>query len=691
MTGNTKVWRAPLAGLASFAMIATMGLAAGTANADAKPADFTFNVPSGSAKFDKDKAAAEADVTYKSETQITVKDSDGKLDKATVTKAQNVVELSDADYVLTGWFAGSDAGDAVATTTGVDSDFTGTALTAHVYNKADVYTVDFDGANDVTFSGSDKVATWQVPTDADPNDGKLLKGWKSAAQDGANVDFTKDDLTQLANKGSKNIPLTADSVASTTVTFDAQGWTLPTDFKTTVEVELGAAYGKDLPTVTKAGKSTNEWIRSDTKDYTSRFTKDTVVNEALTIRPVTTAASTYSTVSFDASYADTDAPKAQTVIAGSAATKPSDPTKKDGDNLKYKFAGWYTGDQFNVADDPSSGVKSGAKAFDFSTKVYKDTTLYAAFEVTSVRVQFDPAYGTEPKQEKWFSTGDTFVSPTIVKDGKVATFVDANGNVVDGKKLTVEGERLSYLVSENTNAGEEAKPKYITAGYVFKATYDTASDDTLTNLENNVDLTASASDQDLTEGSFAQYKKDFEDYLADKAAKGANGYTVSEYAELIKELKALQAKLVEVGDTNLYRLYNRGNGDHFYTANQSEAASLTALGWKFEGTPYRVLNATSKKSGKNLGTAIYSVYNPNTGEHLLTTSDYEAKSLAKAGWNNEGVKFYAPQGANKGVYRVYNPNTNGPAHHYAGQSEANGLVKLGWRSDFNGNAVFYLD
>ncbi|PWG61867.1 S-layer homology domain-containing protein [Bifidobacterium callitrichidarum] len=37
MTGNTKVWRAPLAGLASVAMIATMGVAASTANAAPTP------------------------------------------------------------------------------------------------------------------------------------------------------------------------------------------------------------------------------------------------------------------------------------------------------------------------------------------------------------------------------------------------------------------------------------------------------------------------------------------------------------------------------------------------------------------------------------------------------------------------------------------------------------------------------
>ena len=33
MTGNNKVWRASLAGLASVAMLATMGVVAGTANA----------------------------------------------------------------------------------------------------------------------------------------------------------------------------------------------------------------------------------------------------------------------------------------------------------------------------------------------------------------------------------------------------------------------------------------------------------------------------------------------------------------------------------------------------------------------------------------------------------------------------------------------------------------------------------
>ena len=91
----------------------------------------------------------------------------------------------------------------------------------------------------------------------------------------------------------------------------------------------------------------------------------------------------------------------------------------------------------------------------------------------------------------------------------------------------------------------------------------------------------------------------------------------------------------------------------------------------------------------NLGDVIYSVYNPNTGEHLLV-GQAEAESLATVGWNNEGAVFAAPQGATKDVYRVYNPNTTGPAHVYVGKAEANGLIKLGWRWDNNAKPVYKL-
>ncbi|KAA8815288.1 hypothetical protein CSQ85_12685, partial [Bifidobacterium rousetti] len=53
MTGNTKVWRAPLAGLASVAMLATMGVAAGTASAATNnPSATPESSQSGAAKLD---------------------------------------------------------------------------------------------------------------------------------------------------------------------------------------------------------------------------------------------------------------------------------------------------------------------------------------------------------------------------------------------------------------------------------------------------------------------------------------------------------------------------------------------------------------------------------------------------------------------------------------------------------------
>ena len=683
MTGNTKVWRAPLAGLASLAMVATMGVSALTANAAA--VDFTFNVTS-PLKFDKE-AAAKAGATFKSDTQVTVKDADGKLDPATVKAAEGSL-AAHTDYTLTGWFSGANA---VATAAAVDPNATATDLTAHVYRNSDVYTVNFGTQANAVFGGNDKLASWQVPQDTDPTDGNLLKGWKSATQGGSTIDFATADLTQLATQDTKQVKLAADNVASTHVEFDLNGWTAGDGFAQKVEVELGAKYGKTLPTVTKGnaeGKnvSTSQWVVKDGKEATDKktaFTTDSAVNEQTTVVPNEDAATSYRTVTFNTSYADSDAPKAQNVSLAGTATQPSAPSKKDAENLKYKFAGWYQGSQFNTANDPASGVKSGAKAWNFSSdKVYNDVTLYAAFEVSEVRVQFDPNYGTEAVQSKWFKTGDYFESPTITNGNKVATFYAGTEAAPEGKKLTVKGEELTYVVSDG---GEGTTTKSIVAGTVYKAEYESATNDTLSILEAKVNLNKSASSQNLTEGSFAQYKKDFETYLADKAAKAANGYTVAEYAELIKELKGFQAKLIEVADTPLYRLYNPNNGDHYYTIRQYEAAALTALGWRNEGTPYRVL------AKSNLGAGVYVVYNPNTGEHLLTSDKDEAKSLAKIGWKNQGIEFYAPQGAKTAVFRVYNPNTTGPAHHYASQGEASGLVNLGWRWDNNAAALFYFE
>jgi hypothetical protein len=95
----------------------------------------------------------------------------------------------------------------------------------------------------------------------------------------------------------------------------------------------------------------------------------------------------------------------------------------------------------------------------------------------------------------------------------------------------------------------------------------------------------------------------------------------------------------------------------------------------------------SKKSEDK--SAVYRLYNKNTGEHFYTESAYERDALKRVGWNDENIGWYAPKGGTA-VYRVYNPNSKGGDHYYtASHYEASQLVKKGWRWDNKAKAVFY--
>lgn len=59
----------------------------------------------------------------------------------------------------------------------------------------------------------------------------------------------------------------------------------------------------------------------------------------------------------------------------------------------------------------------------------------------------------------------------------------------------------------------------------------------------------------------------------------------------------------------------------------------------------------------NKGTAVYRLYNPNTGLHMFTASAGEHDGLMNAGWRDEGIAFYSPKGAGKSVYRLYDTGT----------------------------------
>lgn len=93
--------------------------------------------------------------------------------------------------------------------------------------------------------------------------------------------------------------------------------------------------------------------------------------------------------------------------------------------------------------------------------------------------------------------------------------------------------------------------------------------------------------------------------------------------------------------------------------------------------------------------SVYRLYNPNNSDHLYTTSNEEANNCQNAGWKYEGISWIYPN-TGDAVWRLRNPNTT---QHIltANETEKNSLVKAGWtneglkmRSNPNGKPIYRL-
>ena len=82
---------------------------------------------------------------------------------------------------------------------------------------------------------------------------------------------------------------------------------------------------------------------------------------------------------------------------------------------------------------------------------------------------------------------------------------------------------------------------------------------------------------------------------------------------------------------------------------------------------------------------VYRLYNPTTGEHHYTTKEDELAKCVKAGWRNEGVKFFSVLDADKqtvGMVSMYNLYEKKFYHHYTSDpDEIAKMVKDGWRKE----------
>lgn len=135
----------------------------------------------------------------------------------------------------------------------------------------------------------------------------------------------------------------------------------------------------------------------------------------------------------------------------------------------------------------------------------------------------------------------------------------------------------------------------------------------------------------------------------------------------------------EITTTLCYRLYNPNTGEHLITGKLKEYNKLGDLGWEQEGAAFDGYSKEDKPSG---AIAVYRLYNPNglngNGDHHYTSKIGERDKLIKNGWildNNGEPNFYVE--GECPVYRLYNSLSG--AHHYTPKkSEYEKLTKIGW-------------
>ncbi|MCR4612110.1 MAG: hypothetical protein K5644_09460 [Lachnospiraceae bacterium] len=124
----------------------------------------------------------------------------------------------------------------------------------------------------------------------------------------------------------------------------------------------------------------------------------------------------------------------------------------------------------------------------------------------------------------------------------------------------------------------------------------------------------------------------------------------------------------------MYRMYNPNSGEHFYTSGVGEKDSLIVAGWNYEGIGWYAPND---------GHAVYRLYNPNAGDHHYTMSEDENHMLMAQGWRYEGIGWFSDGDKKVPVYRQYNRNAKGAgAHNYTTSSgERDMLIQATWEDE----------
>lgn len=176
---------------------------------------------------------------------------------------------------------------------------------------------------------------------------------------------------------------------------------------------------------------------------------------------------------------------------------------------------------------------------------------------------------------------------------------------------------------------------------------------------------------DLKKAYGNDLKKYYLHYIRSGWAEGRSGMPASEYADGLFQVG-------EVKDSAVYRLYNAQSGEHLYTMDANERNVLTIRhDWSYEGISW---NDAGSATG---GAPVYRVYNPASGEHHYTTDANERAVLVSVQhWKDEGVAWYSDPGRTVPVYRLYHRGYGVGGHMYTKDAHERDVLKTsGWNDE----------
>lgn len=303
------------------------------------------------------------------------------------TDAQGSIDLTDkttarTGYTFGGWYADEDLTTAFDGTSGITAD---TKVYAK-WNAVDV-TVVFNSKDGSAVSNYVGKFDGRVAKPEDPTkEGFIFGGWFKDEACTVAFDFINERITST-----EDITLYAKwAQPQVTVKFDTDGGSAAAN----VSVIKGGTLDA-LPTVTKTGYTFADWYTD--KALTAKFDKTVAITADTTLYAKWTI-NKY-TVSFNVNGGSEVA--AQTVEFNGVAVKPeADPTKAG-----HVFAGWCSDEALTVA-------------FDFTSNITADTTVYAKWVKQTFTVSFNVAGGSAVAAATGIESGSKVTKPADpTKDG----------------------------------------------------------------------------------------------------------------------------------------------------------------------------------------------------------------------------------------------------------------------------------